>query len=93
MSLEFDWDPEKSRTNLQKHGVSFFEAASALSDPFSITQYDSIHSIEEDRFITIGYSDRQRLLIVVHTERETFIRLISARPATSKEKKLYEQDS
>jgi uncharacterized protein len=89
MSLEFDWDPEKSRTNLQKHGVSFFEAASALSDPFSITEYDSIHSIGEDRFITIGCSDRQRLLVIVHTERETSIRLISARPATSKEKKLY----
>jgi uncharacterized protein len=93
MSLEFDWDPEKSRINLQKHGVSFFEAASALSDPFSITEYDSIHSIGEDRFVTIGYSDRQRLLVIVHTDRETSIRLISARPATSKEKKLYEQNS
>jgi uncharacterized protein len=93
MSLEFNWDPEKSRINLQKHGVSFFEAASALSDPFSITEYDSIHSIGEDRFVTIGYSDRQRLPVIVHTDRETSIRLISARPATSKEKKLYEQNS
>jgi uncharacterized DUF497 family protein len=92
MALKFDWDPDKARSNREKHNVSFIEAASVFSDPFSITQFDTRHAAEEDRYLILGYSDRQRLLVVVYTERTDYIRVISARPATRIEKNAYEQD-
>jgi uncharacterized DUF497 family protein len=90
--LEFDWDTEKAIINQEKHGVSFIEAATVFDDPFAATLYDSLHSQEEERFVTIGYSDRYRLLIVVHTERNYHTRIISSRPATNQEKKDYDSN-
>jgi uncharacterized protein len=84
------WDPQKARSNWAKHNVSFSEGASVFDDPFSITIDDDLHSFGESRFITIGYSARNRILVVVHTDRNDEVRIISARQATSKEKKIYE---
>ena len=69
MSLEFEWDEDKAKKNLKKHGVSFEEASTVFGDPFAITIPDPVHSEEEDRFITPGESHRRRLLVVVCTDR------------------------
>lgn len=90
MDAEFEWDVEKAESNLQKHGVSFEEAATVLFDPLSLTIADLLHSDDEGRFVTTGLSDRQRQLVVVHAERDDKIRIISARPATPGERKKYE---
>lgn len=84
------WDPNKARSNLKKHGVSFEEAASVLRDPLSVTIDDPLHSDEEERFVTIGRSNRNRPLIVVHSDSEQTIRVISARVATRGERTKYE---
>jgi uncharacterized protein len=86
------WNPQKAQGNIEKHGVSFVEAASVFDDDFAITIDDRLHSIGEFRYLTIGYSDRGRLLTVGHTDREGDIRIITARPASSSERKTYEQD-
>ena len=91
--LLFEWDPNKATENLETHGVSFDEASTAFRDTLSLTTYDPLHSEEEDRFVLIGNSHRSRLLVVVHTERDDFIRLISARKATKKERKQYEENA
>jgi uncharacterized DUF497 family protein len=90
--MEFEWDPEKARRNLTKHGVAFEEAATVFADFLSSTFPDPEHSIEEEREITIGTSERGRLLVVSHTERGDRIRIISARKATRRERKAYEED-
>jgi uncharacterized protein len=88
----FDWDPVKARINLATHGVSFEEASSVFFDPDALTAADDKHSIEEERWITVGLSARMRVLYVVTTEREgDVIRLISARRATRNEVQRYEQ--
>ena len=87
---EFEWDDEKAGSNLKKHGVSFEEGATIFNDPMIATMSDPDHSKGEERHISIGISVQGRLLIVVHTEREDRIRLISCRKATSGERKLYE---
>lgn len=92
MSLVFEWDPEKARLNFQKHGVSFEEASTVLGDPMSITIEDPDHSGSETRFLDVGESDSGQLLVVSYTERGNRIRLISARPATRKEKKTYDEE-
>ena len=92
MSLEFEWKPDKAATNLHKHKVSFQEAATVFADETSATVYDPDHSDEEDRFLTIGYSNRRRLLIVSHTERDNRIRIISARLLKPSERRQYEQN-
>jgi len=93
MSLLFTWDPRKAAANLRKHQVSLEEAATAFGDPLSVTIPDPTHSQGEERFILIGRSERPRLLVVVHLEvTETLIRLISARPATRRERQSYEED-
>ena len=89
--MEFEWDPDKAASNLRKHGVSFSEAATALRDPLSVTYFDPDHSDEEDRFITIGTSLDGRLLILSHTDRGDKVRIISARLAARRERKLYEE--
>jgi uncharacterized DUF497 family protein len=89
--LLFEWDPNKARRNLQMHAVSFDEASTAFGDTLSLTIHDPLHSDEEDRSILIGNSARNRLLVVVHTERGQNIRIISARKATQKERKQYEK--
>ncbi len=88
----FEWDPEKARSNLLKHDVSFEEAQTVFFDPSSITIPDPDHSIDEARFIINGFSVRQRNLVVVHTDRDGRIRIISARPANRRERAKYEQE-
>lgn len=92
MELRFEWDASKARDNISKHeGVIFEEAATVFEDPFSLTIPDPQHSEHEDRFVLLGLSERQRLLVVVHTERSDTIRIISARLATRYERSKYEQ--
>lgn len=88
--MNFEWDERKAAHNLAKHGVAFTEAATIFFDPLSLTFPDPDHSMDEDRLITIGTSDRGRLLIVAHTEQDDTLRIISARPTTARERKLYE---
>lgn len=92
MDAEFDWDTEKAESNLQKHGVSFEEAATVFFDPLSLTITDPLHSGDENRFVTAGLSNQQRHLVVVHSERGDKIRIISARLATATERKRYESE-
>jgi uncharacterized protein len=89
--MQFEWNPQKARTNLHKHGVSFDEATTAFLDIFSLTGDDPDHSGDEERFVTFGISNTGRLLVVAHTDRDERIRIISARPATPSERKLYEE--
>lgn len=88
----FEWNPEKAEANLKKHGVSFEEAMSIFLDPLSLTIADPLHSDEEDRFIITGFSANGRQLLVVHTDRNDKIRIISARLATPNERRKYEQE-
>lgn len=90
--LKFDWDAPKSTANLRKHGVSFEEAATVFGDPLALTFPDPDHSVREARFITIGQSLQDLLLVVAHIERGRTIRIISARKATRHERTIYEQD-
>ncbi|MBX7244543.1 MAG: BrnT family toxin [Candidatus Sumerlaeaceae bacterium] len=89
--MKFEWDPRKALLNFAKHGVSFGEAATVFRDPLSATAFDPAHSKQEDRFITFGISAPGRLLIVAHTDRGEIIRIISARCATKREKRIYEE--
>jgi len=89
---KFEWNADKSKSNISKHHVTFEEAMSAFRDPFSLTTPDPDHSELEDRLILMGLSDRQRLLVVVYVEREDNLRLISARVADSDEKREYEEE-
>jgi uncharacterized DUF497 family protein len=89
--MTFEWNPIKAKSNFWKHRVSFEEACTALLDPLSKTDLDPDHSIEEHRFITLGISARQRLLVVSYTESGQIIRLISARLATKREHEIYEE--
>ncbi len=93
MTIEFDWDNQKARANIKKHGVSFKDATTVFDDPFSIALDDILHSQEEDRYLIIGYSQQQRLLVVAYTYRGNNIRIISARIATRREREIYEQGS
>lgn len=79
----------KAAKNVKKHQVSFEEAATVFDDPLFITFVDEEHSVDEERYITIGLSNRGRLLLVAHTDREDRIRIISARKATKKERWFY----
>ena len=90
--IEFEWSQAKARANLRKHGVSFDEAKSVFYDEYARQFFDEDHSGEEERFILLGKSNRSRILIVCHCERESgnIIRIISARRATTKERKFYE---
>lgn len=93
LGLKFEWDPQKANQNRQKHHVSFEEASTVFADPLAATTNDPDHSDAEERYITIGYSKRRRLLIISHTERGGQIRLISARELTSTEREAYEEES
>ena len=86
-----EWDPAKARTNLRKHGVDFHEAGTVLDDLLSTTFPDPGHSVDEARFLTIGVSASGRILVVAHTDRGEAVRLISARRATPRERKFYEE--
>lgn len=91
MGLTFEWDPQKALANLSKHDVSFEEASTAFVAPLSLTIPDPEHSLGEERFILLGQSGHGRLLVVVHTEDNDHIRIISARRASRREKKTYEE--
>ena len=91
--MEFEWDDDKAESNLRKHGVSFAEAMSVFADDLSLTAYDPDRSDEEDRYLTMGLSAVGRLLIVSHTDRDQAIRIISAREATNRERRDYEDGS
>lgn len=89
--MEFEWDPDKANRNVAKHSVSFQEAATVFGDPLAITYFDPGHSEEEDRFLTFGHSSAGHLLVVSHTDRAKCTRIISARRATRKERRSYEE--
>jgi len=89
--MRFRWDPRKATANVRKHGVSFREAATVLRDPLSTTFPDVSHSGAEERLVTIGQSAGGRLLVVIHTEHDQEVRIISARRVTNKEQTYYEE--
>ncbi len=88
--MRFEWNPQKAQLNLSKHGVDFAEATTIFTDPLSITYADPDHSIGEERYVIIGLSNRNWLLIVAHADLDDCIRLISAREVTRRERRLYE---
>lgn len=87
--FEFEWDETKARSNFEKHGVTFEEAAEVFLDPFQVVGDASANN--EEREFALGYSLAERLLLVIHIERGARIRMISARVATRTERRLYEQ--
>ncbi len=89
--MKFEWEAHKAAANLRKHKVSFEETATVFEDDLSLTGRDPDHSVGEHRFITFGLSSAKRVLLVAHTERGGKIRIISARPATRAERKIYEE--
>jgi hypothetical protein len=96
MEIIFEWDARKARSNLEKHKVGFEEAQTIFADPLLVTFPDEFHSEAEERFISVGMSAKERLLLVVHTEQEEFnervvIRIISCRKATISERIIYEK--
>ena len=98
MKTIFEWDEAKARINLEKHKISFEEAATIFIDPWLLTFVDDFHSDKEERFISIGLSEKNRVLLAVHTEREEksetiVIRIISCRKATQTERKQYEKEN
>lgn len=86
----FEWDSNKAIINLSKHGVSFDEAATVFYDDFALLMSDPDHSFNEERFLLLGLSEKNRTLVVVHCERDQNIRIISARRATLRETKQYQ---
>lgn len=91
MDLIFEGDYNKGEENAKKHRVTFEEAVTVFSDALSFTTEDVSHSIDEDKYLTIGVSSRQRVLSVIYTERGNRIRIISARLPTAHERKAYEE--
>jgi uncharacterized DUF497 family protein len=92
MPLRFSWDPDKAAGNRRRHWVTFEEAATAFGDALSMTVPDPDHSVGEARFILLGLSERQRLIVVVHAVWGGVIRIISARLATRRERITYEEE-
>lgn len=91
--MEFEWNPDKAKINLEKHGVSFQEASTVFNDPLSITFPDPDHSIGENRYVIIGISRFGQLLVISHTDRGEKVRIISARKTTQQERRFYEEGS
>lgn len=96
MKYVFGWDESKANINLEKHKVSFDEAKTIFNDPFLLTFPDEEHSEKEERFISIGTSNKERILLAVHLEKHTLnenilIRIISCRKATASERIVYEE--
>jgi len=93
MALTFEWDSRKAAANEKKHGVSFKEATTVFGDPLGWFQADEEHSKQEERLLLLGRSSENRLLAVLFTDRgDELVRIISARLATSRERKKYEED-
>ena len=91
--MQFEWDPIKADNNLAKHGIPFMEAATIFGDALALTFPDPDHSVGEHRFVTIGMSVSHTVLVVAHTDRRGKTRLISARKATPKERRYYENQT
>ncbi len=96
--MVFEWNENKAKANLRKHKIGFGEAETVFNDPLLVTFADEFHSIEEERFVSIGLSNVNRVLLVVHTEvsvdgSEISIRIISCRKATVSERNIYEEQS
>lgn len=90
--MTYEWDEVKAQLNIAKHGVSFEEAVSVFGDEYGIVVFDEEHSSDEERFYLIGMSVKERILIVVHCQRDSDVmRIISARKATKKEKQQYRE--
>ena len=92
MTPEFEWDGKKANENLKKHGIAFEEALTTFADPFARIFDDPDHSADERRELIIGYSAKQRLLVVNFTERRARTRIIGAREATARERRDYEEN-
>ena len=90
-SIEFVWDPDKANANYRKHRVSFREAIAVFFDPLASFVHDPDHSEDEERLVAIGRDRRERVLVVAYVERGNVIRIISSRPATMAERRLYEE--
>jgi len=95
MALKFEWDEEKNKRNKLKHKISFEEATAVFEDTKAIIIYDEEHSGDEERFLAVGFDLNARHLAVCHCTREDgdVIRIISARLATKKERKLYREEN
>ena len=91
--MDFEWDPEKAEANAKKHGVDFAEAMTVFGDPLELTIADPDHSGDEQQFLSIGTSTTGRLLVVSYTDRAGRTRIISAREASSQERKDHESPS
>ena len=91
MAYLFEWDPVKAAENLADHGVTFDEASNVFADPLSLLMGDPDHSDDEDRYLLLGMSVQQRLLVVAFTDRPPRTRIISARRATRRERRRYEE--
>jgi len=89
--MDYQWDPKKAKNNLEKHGVAFADAISVFCDEFALTIEDD--NPDEQRFVTIGMDALSRIIVVVFTWRNDSIRIISARKATRRERKQYEEIS
>ena len=93
--MKFEWDNNKEKINIRKHGVSFEQASYVFSDRFALNRFDDEHSDKEDRWVILGKSLNETLLLVVHTFRDNngieFVRIISARKASKQEMKVYQQ--
>ena len=92
MALQLEWDPEKAKTNLFSHRVSFEEAGTVFGDPLGKIVDDPRHSGDEKRYVLLGHSEQHRLLAVMFTDRGEAVRLISARTATRRERREHEED-
>lgn len=90
--MRFEWDSDKAAWNRKKHGVTFEEAKSVFDDDLFVAFLDPDHSVGEHRFLIMGKSVQGRLLVVAYTERSQAVRLISAREATRRERKAYEEE-
>ena len=91
MKLTFEWDEVKARENLKKHKVAFDEGKTIFGDPFLLTFPDVDSSEVEERYVNIGVSVKDRILVLNHTERQGKIRIISCRKATARERRDYEE--
>ena len=88
--MEFEWNPDKERSNVEKHDVDFAEAFTVFGDPLEYTIADPDHSLREHRYLSMGNSSHNRLLVVSYTERDEHVRIISARVASQHERRQYE---
>jgi uncharacterized protein len=91
LKLIFEWDEVKAKENVKKHKIPFEEGKTIFHDPFLLTFRDVDSSESEERYVNIGLSARDRVLVLIHTERQHRIRIISCRKATTVERRMYEE--